>query len=162
MTSTQIAIALDTFLNAKSYHPCCLLVHRDVRQLQRIGAEITATRQWPSVSIGNVVATALLPLSTSERPHGVQQAFASAIDAYIPGPIVCTDIDLLFEPSLRLDPLRLLRDASRRATLIVLWPGTTNRMYLSYATSDPPHAHHRSWPRSELCEACVIPLEPLT
>jgi hypothetical protein len=162
MTSTQIAIALDAFLTAKPYYPCCLLVHRDVRQLQRIGAQITTAYQWASVSIGDEVAQALLPLSIAERSNAARKVVTSIVGAYAPGPIVCTDIDLLFEPSLHLDPLRLLRDVSRRATLIVLWPGTTDRLYLSYATSDPPHAYHRSWPRSELSEPCVIALEPLT
>jgi hypothetical protein len=60
-----------------------------------------------------------------------------------PGPVLCTDIDLLFEPSLSLNPLRLFKDAGRITRLIVAWPGTYRDDVLSYAV--PDHAHYRTW-----------------
>lgn len=58
-------------------------------------------------------------------------------------PIVIKDIELLFEPSLGLDPLTLFRQTSKRNRLIVLWPGNFSNNTLSYAS--PEHAHYRTW-----------------
>jgi hypothetical protein len=60
-----------------------------------------------------------------------------------PGPVLCTDIDLLFEPRLSLNPLRLFKDAGRITRLIVAWPGIYRDDVLSYAV--PDHAHYRTW-----------------
>jgi hypothetical protein len=60
-----------------------------------------------------------------------------------PGPVLCTEVDLLFEPSLKLDPLRLVRDASKRTRLIVAWPGSYVDDVLAYAV--PEHHHYRTW-----------------
>jgi len=69
------------------------------------------------------------------------------------------DIDILFEPTLALDPLHLLRETSRLRPLIVLWPGAFVKGVLAYASADPAHAHYRTWGRPELCPDCIIPLE---
>jgi hypothetical protein len=60
-----------------------------------------------------------------------------------PGPVLCTEIDLLFEPSLELDPLPLLVDISRATRLVIAWPGSYVGGVLAYAA--PEHAHYRTW-----------------
>jgi hypothetical protein len=57
--------------------------------------------------------------------------------------LVCSQIDLLFEPSLSLDPLALFQSLSRTKRLLVLWPGRIQDGRLSYAV--PEHAHYRTW-----------------
>jgi hypothetical protein len=64
------------------------------------------------------------------------------------GSVLYTDIDLLFEPTLELDPLRLMRDVSRQTRLVVTWPGSYLDNVLSYAV--PGHDHYRIWRRSEV------------
>jgi len=53
------------------------------------------------------------------------------------------EIDVLFEPTLKLDPLGLLRQFSRVTKLIVTWPGTYINDVLAYAV--PEHSHYRTW-----------------
>lgn len=65
-----------------------------------------------------------------------------------PGPILCTNVDLLFEPTLKLDPLRLMRDASRVTRLVVTWPGSYGDGVLAYAV--PDHGHYRTWRKPEV------------
>ena len=62
-----------------------------------------------------------------------------------PGPVLCTEIDLLFEPSLGLDPLALFRQVSRETALVVAWPGGWDGGGLTYAT--PEYGHYRAWER---------------
>jgi len=65
-----------------------------------------------------------------------------------PGPVLCTEIDLLFDPALELDPLRLLCDVGRVARLVVTWPGSYLHGVLSYAV--PDHSHYRTWRNPEV------------
>lgn len=96
----------------------------------------------------------LLPLLPRERQRSVPRLLSAAIrTASPPGPLLVTQIDLLFEPSLGLDPLALLRSASRQRTLMVAWPGSYESGVLAYAV--PEHSHYRTWPKPDLCDYCV-------
>jgi hypothetical protein len=64
------------------------------------------------------------------------------------GPVLCTETDLLFEPTLKLNPLSLLRDASRVTRLVVSWPGIYQSDVLAYAA--PEHSHYRTWRKPEV------------
>ena len=153
-----LQLALDRFLSSRPFYPCCLLVHADVLRLQRAGETLVAQYGWPVLSLGTVLSEALHPLVPERRPGQVQRVVMGAVQGRAPGPVLVTDIDILFEPSLSLDPLRLLRETSRLAPLVVTWPGSFVQGVLAYATADPPHAHYRAWRRPELCEACIVTL----
>ncbi|MFL5802090.1 MAG: BREX-3 system P-loop-containing protein BrxF [Roseiflexaceae bacterium] len=156
MQITQLQLALDRFQAARPYYPCCLLVHPDVRQLQKVAEHVVAWYRWPVLSIGTTLSAALLTVAPGRRSRETHAMLAAATQRFAPGPVLCADIDLLFEPSLALDPLRLLRDSSRIAMLIVLWPGTIAAGILAYAA--PAHAHYRAWNRTDLSADSIIPV----
>ena len=70
--------------------------------------------------------------------------------------VLCIGIDLLFEPTLQLDPLKLLRDASRATRIVVAWPGSYSDDTLTYAL--PEHGHYRTWRRPD---AEIVRLEAI-
>jgi len=124
--------------------------------LQQVADSLLAGYRWPVLSIGATLGAALLSVAPQQRPRKTHTALVDAVRPHAPGPLLCLDTDLLFEPSLALDPLRLLRDTSRLATLVVLWPGSTTSGELAYAV--PSHAHYRTWNRTDLSAESVIPL----
>jgi hypothetical protein len=138
------------------YYPCVLLTQTDVSRLDAAGRDLSQRFGWPVLSVGEQLSAALLDVAPRRRPHMAGQAVDDAIRRLAPGPIVCSHIDLLFEPALELDALWLLREASRLAALVVLWPGQYQARVLSYAV--PEHAHYRAWRRTELCDGCIIAL----
>lgn len=154
---TQLQLILEPFLVTRPYYPCCVLAHPDIRCLQQINATLRDQYSWLGLSIGTALSAALRSVAPPQRAGAVYAALAQAIRPLLPGPILCTDIDLLFEPMLALDPLRLLRDTSRLAPLVVLWPGTVSAARLTYAV--PQHAHYRSWSRPDVM---VVSLEALS
>lgn len=79
-----------------------------------------------------------------------------AVQPLAPGPVLCADVDLLFEPALALDALRVFRETSRVVPLVVLWPGAFTARQLAYA--QPAHAHYRVWRRTELSDDCIVNL----
>lgn len=156
MNQTQLHLALERFLASRPYYPCCLLVHRDVRQLQQVAELLRTWHPWSVLAVGAALSTALRTVAPHQRSRAAHPALVAAVRPYAPGPLLCTDIDLLFEPALALDPLRLLRDTSRLATLIVLWPGAAGGGTLTYAV--PTHSHYRSWSCIDLPAESVVSL----
>ena len=148
--------AIERFLAAPPYYPCLLLVHPDVSCLRRVEEQITHRYNWQTLSVGRILSRELLSVAPKRRPHVPPKALPEAVQAYQPGPVLCTDIDLLFEPSLSLAPLRLLKRASRRTTLVVTWPGMFVDDVLAYAT--PEHAHYRTWSQPDLYDHCIVML----
>jgi hypothetical protein len=64
------------------------------------------------------------------------------------GMVLLDNIELLFDASLALDPLRLLEEISRNCTLVVAWPGHVKGGWLLYAR--PGHPEYRRYPVGDL------------
>lgn len=141
---TDVLHRVETFLKADPYYRCLLLVHPEVRRLHAAGDMLNERFAWPQLAIGRDLSAVLLSLAQDSRPPHARQWIEARLWEMRPGPVLCTDIDLLFEPSLRLDPLALLRAASRSTTMVVLWPGAYEHGILSYAA--PAHDHFRPLP----------------
>ena len=121
-----------------------LLVHPDVARLERLCAALLSVPDaWRHLALGRELSAVLRNEAPATRPSLVQSWLAQRLAELAPGPVLCTGIDLLFEPALRLDPLRLLRQTGRATPLAIAWPGTFANGALSYAV--PAHAHYRTW-----------------
>ena len=142
------------FLATPPYHACLVVVHLEVERLQTAVAAIQGHYRWPTLAISQVLSQEVQAVAPRRRPSLAARALSRAIHAHAPGPLLCTDVTLLFEPVLHLDPLRLFLDAGRQTQLVVAWPGSSGNGVLAYATS--AHAHYRTWPLAELCDYCVI------
>ena len=68
--------------------------------------------------------------------------------------VLIDNIEILFEVSLKQDPLRLLQQISRNRTLVSAWNGTIAGGYLTYAA--PNHPEYRRYPAHDLL---VVTLE---
>jgi hypothetical protein len=131
----------------KDRGPCTLVVDLDIGGLAGM-AEIASARGWERIAVGAELSAALLDTPLGLRPRQVDAWMLDRVTQATPGPVVCTAIDLLFEPALDLDPLRLFVRASRFARVIVAWPGTYDGEVLAYAV--PEHGHYRTWTRPEV------------
>jgi len=89
-----------------------------------------------------------LPVIPRRRSREAQRWMKTRLGELSPGPVLCTEIDLLFEPTLELDPLRLLCDIGRITRLVVTWPGSYLHDLLAYAV--PDHSHYRTWRNPEV------------
>ncbi len=99
------------------------------------------------ISIGRELSVYLSVPNEIDQSRMTLQWLDDRLREKAPGPIVCHDIDLLFHPSLKIDPLALFRKVGRFTKLIVLWPGEYKDGVLSYA--QPEHHHYRFWKNLE-------------
>jgi hypothetical protein len=146
--------SIATLLAESPPHRCLLLVHPTIDVLEKAADEFEASYGWPRLSVGRELAAALLPAPPSQRPRLAQRWMEDRLGQMAPGPVLCTEIDLLFHPDLKLDPLTLLRHASRITRVVATWPGSYLDGVLSYAV--PQHAHYRVFRQPE---ALILALE---
>ena len=95
----------------------------------------------------------LLDLPTQQRTLQASNIVADLLAGI--GVLLVENIELLFEPTLRLDPMRALRAASRRRPLMVIWPGALMEGgHLVYA--EPGHPEYRRYDSADLADVTVV------
>ncbi|MCW5849456.1 MAG: BREX-3 system P-loop-containing protein BrxF [Anaerolineae bacterium] len=92
---------------------------------------------------------------TNERAVRV----AAILDDLLAGgadPLLMDHVETLFDPALGVDPLALLKRASRHRVLIVAWPGEIDANGLTHATPSQPD--YRRYPPTDLDDITVVTL----
>lgn len=108
----------------------------------------------PYVNVNLGLSERLLNLTLKQRPLRVRRLLAEVIDAQ-PGDVAVLDnIELLFDPALRQDPLVCLQGLSRNKTLVAAWSGTLVKDALTYA--EPGHPEYRHYDRPD---AVIVPVK---
>jgi len=123
-------------------YDCLILIHPYIQILETLSTEIQGLG-LSHFNISKELSTSLMTISASERSRFSQKWLFDALTTFQNGPVLCMCPDLLFDPSLKIDPLSLIRQVARIKQLIVLWPGEYSTNILSYAV--PEHHHYRAW-----------------
>jgi hypothetical protein len=139
---------IEELTKSQSYITCLLLVHPEIEVLNTTTDEILNTYEFPYLDIGMTLSEALLPIKLGERSRFTSQWLERELSDISSELNLITNIYLLFEPSLQLDPLRIFRGQGRRFKLVVMWPGEFDGSNLSYAV--PQHDHYRTWQNPDL------------
>nr|WP_214083941.1 BREX-3 system P-loop-containing protein BrxF [Methanoculleus sp.] len=120
----------------------------------------TLLRKWadrhgyPYLNISSLVSQRTLGYSLSERPSAVQHEFLDAVESAEGDVVLCDNIELLFASELFLDPLRLLKQAARRKTVIVAWNGASDGSTLSYAV--PGHDEYQAYSHTDVQDVVLL------
>ena len=90
----------------------------------------------------------MLELTGRQRALQLPRLLAESVNASGGDVVLLDNIELLFDVSLKQDPLRLLQGLSRNKTLVVAWNGSVNSGHLTYAV--PEHPEYRRYVISDL------------
>ncbi len=107
----------------------------------RIVHERTAA---PLININLELSRRLLDLTESQRALQVSSLLKEIVSAYETDVVLLDNIEVLFEVSLKQDPLRLLQGISRNKTVVAAWSGSIQGGYAVYAT--PDHPEYKRYP----------------
>lgn len=89
------------------------------------------------VNVNLELSNKMLELTRTQRSRQVEQLLREVIAA-APGNVVLLDnLEILFDTSLEVEPLRLLQSSSRNRTIVASWNGTFQAGTLTYA--EPGH-----------------------
>ena len=90
----------------------------------------------------------LLGLTERQRPLQVFRLLSEIVEENGTQVVLLDNIELLFDPSLKQDPLRLLQGISRNRTVVASWNGSIEHEHLIYAR--PDHPEYRRYPTTDL------------
>jgi len=98
----------------------------------------------PLVNVNHELAQRMLDLTERQRTLQLPRLLAEILTLSTTEVILLDNIEILFDVSLKQDPLRLLQGLSRNKTLVVAWSGSINKGHMIYAT--PDHPEYRRYP----------------
>lgn len=141
---------LTQFLSAQSFYPCLLLVSTQIDTLDHALADLATHHPFPRIDVAQLIAPVLIPLPITAYGATAVSTLRTAVQNQTASTLLLSQIDILFEPALQLDPLTLIKTIARQSgtRLIVAWPGSVAGGKLAYAT--PDHGRYRIWQRPEI------------
>lgn len=129
------------------YYRLVLLVGPSGAGKTRALLELSSTKGLQYLNLSLELSRRLLDLPTGQRPVAVRRLMEELLSGNT-GPVLCDNIELLFDVSLRQDPLHLLQLLSRQRIIVASWNGSIARGYLAYAV--PNHPEHRRYSVQDL------------
>lgn len=97
----------------------------------------------PYINVNLEVSRVLQDIPVNRRSFRLTEVFQQLIDKY-PDSVICLDYyELLFDNSLAIDPMILLKDNSRNKTLVISWRGRIIGDALIHA--EPGHPEYKKY-----------------
>jgi hypothetical protein len=122
-----------------------VLYHRLILVVALLGAGKTAALQevakhtgYHYINVNLELSRCMLELTQRQRQLQVSRLLQSIIRTSHAQAVLLDNLELLFDVSLKLDPLRCLQDLARDKTIVAAWNGTITAGHLTYATPDHP------------------------
>lgn len=135
------------------------MYHRLVLVVAPLGAGKTAALQEVAQHTGyryhNVnleLSRCMLELTQRQRQLQVLRLLRDIIRTAHDQTVLLDNLELLFDVSLKLDPLRCLQDVARDRTVVATWNGMVTAGHLTYAT--PDHPEYRRYALEDLVIVC--------
>jgi hypothetical protein len=135
-------------LAAARYYKIVLVVGRSGSGKTNLLKKICGQRQIPLINLGIDLSQKLLPLTSLERKLKTCEIISGLIDAQGTHRLAIDNTEVIFDPSLMVNPLGLLQSLSRTLLLIWSWNGEVEDGHVTYAY--PGHPEHQRVPTSEL------------
>ena len=90
------------------------------------------------ISLGSALGGRLLELSRRQRPLETARILESLVEEAGVDPVILDNLEILFDPELQQDVLRLLQNLSRNRTIVAAWPGEYAAGVLTHADAGHP------------------------
>ncbi len=131
------------------------LYHRLIMVVAPAGAGKTAALRdvhqrggAPVINVNLELSRRMLDLTERQRTLQLPRLLADLVNTSETDLVLLDNIEVLFDVSLKQDPMRLLQGLSRNKTVVVAWSGTADGEYLVYAT--PDHPEYRRYPLRDI------------
>ena len=98
----------------------------------------------PLVNVNLELSRRMLDLTERQRVLQLPRLLAEIVGSSAADVVLLDNIEVLFDVSLKQDPLRLLQGLSRNKTVVAAWSGSIDGERMIYAT--PDHPEYRRYP----------------
>lgn len=139
MAEASLTELLDTVRSVQSaYHKLVILAGLPGSGKTRLLKRVADQLNLPVINLSLKMSEKLLSLTKRQRPLKAEEIARDVIDAQN-GLSVCLDnTELLFDSTLRLNPLVFLQDTSRNRLVLTTWNGTFDGKDLSFGYGGHP------------------------
>jgi hypothetical protein len=144
--TTQILHHLENI--ATMYNRLILLVAPSGKGKTGVLREVESKSNAAYINLNLALSERLLDLTEKQRALQIAKITEDIVAESKHEVRLLDNIEILFDPGLKLDPLRLLKNISRNHILVVAWNGNADDKYLIYA--DPDHREYRRYPVNDL------------
>jgi len=136
------------------YHRLVLVVGPSGSGKTSLLQEVSKRSGFGYMNLNLELSRALLELTERQRNLKLPLLVDEIVGKQDDQVVLIDNIEILFEVSLKQDPIRLLQQISRNRTLVAAWNGTVAGGNLTYAA--PSHPEYRRYPAHDLL---VVTLE---
>jgi hypothetical protein len=131
-----------------SYHKLVLVVGGPGSGKTALLRSLSEQLHIPLLNLGLELSKKLLSLTVHERKLKASEIIADLLDMEETPPLAVDNTEIIFDPSLMLNPLGLLQSISRTRLLIWSWNGEVEDGHITYAY--PGHPEHQRIPSAEM------------
>jgi hypothetical protein len=133
---------------AELYHRLILVVAPVGKGKTSVLQEAATVTGGRYVNVNLELSQRLLDLTEHQRSLKTPQLLREIVEMDTSEILLLDNIELLFDISLKQDPLRLLQGLSRNKTIVASWNGSLENGHLIYA--EPGHAEYRTYQAQDL------------
>ncbi len=102
----------------------------------------------PLVNVNLELSRRMLDLTERQRALQLPRLLAEIVGASAADVVLLDNVEVLFDVSLKQDPLRLLQGLSRNKTVVAAWSGSIDGEHIVYAT--PDHPEYKRYPLRDI------------
>lgn len=125
----------------KRYHQLVLIAMPYASDKTDVLVTLSKKERYHYINVSLVLSQALLDYSRQERISRVIPTLEELVSEKKAKVVLLDNIEILFEPSIKQDPLRCLEYLSRNRTIVVIWYGIYRNGALTYA--EPGHPEYK-------------------
>ena len=133
---------------AEMYHRLVLVVAPSGSGKTDILHSVAKVRGVPCTNVNLELSKRMLDLTTKQRAIHSAEVLREIMEKAAGNTVVLDNLEILFDRSLHLDPLRVLKDLARHQTLVASWNGRIDDHGLTYG--DPEHPEYHLYSPTEL------------
>jgi hypothetical protein len=133
---------------AMLYHRLILVVAPSGAGKTRALHEVAKRTGFPRINVSLELSRRLSDLTEPQRALQASRLLSDIVTGGDGQVVLLDNTEVLFDVSLKQDPLRCLQGLSRQRTVVAAWNGTVEHGYLIYAR--PDHPEYRRYPAGDL------------
>ena len=137
---------------SESYFRLVLLVGVAGSGKTNLLREFSNSQNVPLMNLNLELSAKLIDLTPHHRSIRISNLVDEILQKHNQSLIILDNIELLFDPDLKQDPLRLLQGLSRNRTILTSWNGALNQRRLSYAIIGHPEYFYSDNPDAIIVE----------
>lgn len=133
---------------AEMYHRLVLVVAPSGSGKTAVLRSVAQAHGVPCTNVNLELSKRMLDLTTKQRAIHAAEVLRDVIEKTAGEAVVLDNLEILFDRSLQLDPLRVIKELARQQTVVASWNGRIDDHGLTYGT--PDHPEYRLYAPTEL------------